>query len=263
MKTSVFYKQIIASILVIFFILLAWIYTYNIACFSLLIPVLIALVLSSSYIEIKMKEKKCFRNCYFKKNTFIAKILISPVLTSIFFILLSLSYTLSLMYNILTFDKTIFLSIGIFIFLVFGIYNYILRYFVDIINEKHLEIFAREFTIKISALILFCIYLFIYFNSYEPEYLRETLLETVNIATNSISSNCHFIDLILRVRIEIESQVWFLMKGSNNFLEEKNVKTIFWIGFIIVNSLSILALNRFIIQIIYLIKKLIREKDEK
>ena len=112
-------------------------------------------------------------------------------------------------------------------------------------------------------MILFCIYLFIYLNSYEPEYLRGTLSETIKIATNSISSSCQLIDVILRVRIEIESQIWFLMKGSNSFLDENNIKTILWLGFILINSLSILGLNRFIVQIIYLIKKIIKEKNAK
>ena len=87
MIKSNFFKQIIASILIIFFLLLAWTYTYNF-CFSLILAVLITLIIASSYIEMKIKQKECFRNCYFKDKTLISKIITSPIFTSIFFILL-------------------------------------------------------------------------------------------------------------------------------------------------------------------------------
>ena len=83
-------KVIFASIGIVFLILNAWYFTYHIGCFSLFIPILIMLILASSYIEIKLKQKECFRNCYFKENTLISKLIMSPYLTSVFYILLSI-----------------------------------------------------------------------------------------------------------------------------------------------------------------------------
>lgn len=254
-------RQVIGAAAVIFLVLLLWVNSYKMGCFSLLMPIIVTVAIASSYIEIRMKQKKCFRDCYFEKSTLISKFLTSPVLTSILFILLSISYSLTLMYISINFDSVFYMLLIIFIAAVFGIYRFFLSFFANIVNDKHLEIFARETTVKISALILFCIYAYLFLNSNEPEYLRETLIGTINVATNSISSNCSFIDNVLRVQTEIDSRVWFLMKESNSAIEEQNSKNILWIGFILMNSMAILGLNRFIVQVVYLLNKIIKRND--
>ncbi|MDT8338340.1 MAG: hypothetical protein RQ763_03980 [Sulfurimonas sp.] len=254
-------RQVLGAIAVIFLVLILWVYTYKLGCFSLLMPIIVTVVIASGYIEIRMKQKECFRDCYFKKNTLISKILTSPVLPSIFFILLSISYSLSLMYLSINFDSVFYLLLTLFIAAVFGIYRFFLNFFANIVNDKHLEIFARETTVKISALILFCGYAYLFLNSSEPEYLRETLKETLTAATNSISSNCSFVDVVLRTQTEVDSRIWFLMKESNSAIEEQSSKNILWISFMILNSLAILGLNRFIVQVIYLLNKIIKRND--
>lgn len=254
-------KVIFASIGIVFLILNAWYFTYHIGCFSLLIPILIMLILASSYIEVKLKQKECFRNCYFKESTLISKLIMSPYLTSIFYILLSTSYTVTLICNILFFDMKFYLLISIFIFISFKIYLFISNLFSGIVNDKQLEIFSREITSKITAFLLFSIYMFIFINSYEPDYLKETLQETLNVATKSISSNCMYIDTILRIKIEIDAQLWFYMTTLDNELANKNFKIIYWVSFIIFNTMSILGLNRLIIQIIYIANKNFKDKN--
>ena len=103
--------------------------------------------------------------------------------------------------------------------------------------------------------------MFIFINSYEPEYLKETLEETLSVATNSISSNCMYIDTILRIKIEIDAQLWFYMTSLDNELGNKNLKIISWVIFIIFNTMSILGLNRLIIQIIYIANKNFKDKN--
>ncbi len=256
-------KQIVASMVLIYFILIAWNNTYQIGCFSWFIPILITLILASSYIEIKLKEKECYKNCYFKDNTIIPKILMSPYFTSIFFIILSIGYSITLMYDILNYDKWMYVFIIIFIFIVFGIYNYLLNSFSKIINEKHLEIFAREITVKISALVLLIVYIFIYINGYDPEYLESTIEETLYSATNSMSSNCTYIDAILRIKTEIEVYMWFYTKEFDALNSNQNLRVISWIGFIFFNVISILGLNRLIVQIVYLTTKILKDDNGK
>lgn len=262
-NSNINFKQMIGAIIIIYFILIAWSNTYQIGCFSLIIPIFITLILASSYIEIKLKQKECFRNCYFKENTIISKILMSPYFTSIFFVLLSISYAVTLMYDILSFKMEFYFIIGIFTILIFKLYKYLLSFFSGIVNDKHLQIFAREITTNISAFILLCIYIVIYINDYEPEYLKSTLGETLNFASNSVSSKCSYIDFILKLKIEIEAYIWFYMKEFNVLDTNKNLKELAWIGFIVFNVLSILGLNRLIVQVVYLVNKIIKDEDGK
>ncbi len=159
------------------------------------------------------------------------------------------------------FDIKFYLLIIIFIFIAFKIYLFILNLFSEIVNDTQVEIFSREITSKITAVLLFGVYMFIFINSYEPEYLKETLEETLSVATNSISSNCMYIDTILRIKIEIDAQLWFYMTSLDNELGNKNLKIISWVIFIIFNTMSILGLNRLIIQIIYIANKNFKDKN--
>ena len=90
---------------------------------------------------------------------------------------------------------------------------------------------------------------------YEPSYLKDSLELTIQEATNSIHSNCAFIDWVLRFQVELDSTILFLTKATANSIENKDTNNLIWIGFIVVNALSILGLNRFIMQIIYLTNK--------
>ncbi|MDX4037700.1 hypothetical protein [Aliarcobacter skirrowii] len=248
-------KELVLTILFVFIILLLWKTTYHIACFSLIIPAVFVLVISYSFIEIKLRQKECFKNCYFKEDTFLARVITSPYFTSIIFVILSLVYTFSFMYNSLNFDIKFYVLLIFFVALAFYIYNFFVKRFSNLINEKHLQIFAREVTIKITALILLILYGIYFMYGYEPSYLKDSLELTIQEATNSIHSNCAFIDWVLRFQVELDSTILFLTKATANSIENKDTNNLIWIGFIVVNALSILGLNRFIIQIIYLTNK--------
>lgn len=248
-------KEIALSLFFIFIVLILWQTTYYLACFSLIIPLVFVFIIAYSFIEIRLRQKECFKNCYFKEDTFIAKILTSPYLTSFIFIVLSFFYTVSFMYSSINFDIKFYILLIFFIITAFYIYKFFIKFFSNIINEKHLELFAREVTIKITAFILLVLYGIYFLYAYEPSYLKDSLELTIQEATNSIYSNCIFIDWILRVQIEINSTILFFTKASANSMQNKDINNLIWIGFIILNALAILGLNRFILQIIYLISK--------
>lgn len=248
-------KEIVLVIFFIFTVLLLWKTTYHIACFSLFIPAIFVLIIAYSFIEIKLRQKECLKNCYFKEDTFLAKVITSPYFTSIIFVILSFVYTFSFMYNSLNFDIKFYLLLIVFVALAFYIYKFFVKRFSNLINEKHLQIFAREVTIKITAFILLILYGVYFMYGYEPSYLKDSLELTIQEATNSIYSNCAFIDWILRVQVELDSTILFFLKATTNSIENKDTNNLIWIGFIVLNALSILGLNRFIIQIIYLIDR--------
>ncbi|OCL83645.1 hypothetical protein [Arcobacter porcinus] len=248
-------KETILTILFVFTILILWKTTYHIACFSAILPIIFVLIIAYSFIEIKLREKECFKNCYFKENTFLAKIVTSPYFTSIIFLILSFVYTFSFMYNSINFGIEFYFLLILFIIIASFIYGFFIKKLSNIINEKNLEIFSRELTIKITSIIMLLFYGTYFLYAYEPSYLKDTLELTIQEATNSISSNCFGIDFILRVQAEIDSTILFLIKSTTNNIENSDVKNLIWIGFIISNAFSILGLNRFIIQIIYVVNK--------
>lgn len=248
------YKILIISFL-IFFILFAWKMTYSLGCFSLLLPLIYVLVIAYSFVEIRMREKECFKNCFIRNDTFWASIIVSPYFTSLVYVILSLFYTFSFMYNTLNYGIFFYVIIFVYIIISSYIYKYIINISTNIINEKHKRIFSREVTIKISAIILFIVYILYFMYEYEPSYLRETIESTLLVATKSVGSNCIFIDYVVRFQVEIDATILYITKIASINVTSSDINNLIWVVFIIMNTLSILGLNRFIIQIIYMIDK--------
>ena len=252
------YKLQITAILIVMFTLLSWKTTYSLGCFSLLIPLIYCFVIASSFIEIRMKEKECYKNCYFKENTLLASMITSPYFTSLIYIILSITYTFSFMYNTLSYGIIFYGIIILFILLSNYLYKSLLHFFSKIINEKHMDIFTREITIKITAVLLFIFYSAYFMYGYEP-HLKETIGATILEATNSIRSSCILIDYIIRIYVEIDYTVLFVTKVTSNNMDNSNINNLIWVAFIVMNTLSILGLNRFIMQIIYFLNKYERQ----
>ncbi|QKF58444.1 putative membrane protein [Aliarcobacter lanthieri] len=256
MKTLYLFKQLIFSISFPISILLLIKLTYSYSCYFLLIPIFITLFLTYSFFQKRMREKHCFKNCYFKDNTFLANIVISPYLTFIFYILLSCIYTITIIYSVLSFKWYFYIFLVIFIIFLFFLYNKLSSLFSNIVKEEYLDIFIKEITIKISSFILFIIFLFYTLNSFEPSYLSNNLEESLQLATNTLASNCQYLDFILRLKIELDTYFWYFTKYGSQIIDNSYLKTTIWILFIFINTLSIIGINRFFVQIISFSKKI-------
>jgi len=249
-------KQLLFSIFFPISVLLLIKLTYSYSCYFLLVPIFITLFLAYSFFQKRMREKHCFRKCYFKEDTFLANIITSPYLTLVVYITLSAIYTISIVYSVLSFKWYFYIFLLFFITFVFFVYNKLSLIFSNIIKEEHLEIFIKELTIKISSLLLFIVFIFYILYSFEPNYLSNDLEESLKLATNSLSSNCQSLDYILRLKAELDTYFWYITKYSSQIVENSNSKVFIWVLFIFINSLSIIGINRFFVQTISFSKKI-------
>lgn len=254
-------KLSIATIITIFLILFSWKLFYSLGCFSLLFPILVLAIVSSSFIDIKMNERICFKKCYFQDNSIFSKILTSSIGVVTFYFILSMAFTFSIMYGVISFPYQIWLYLLVHIVLVTFIYKKIIKSLEHTIQDKFINIFSREWTINISSIILFFMYGYIFYNGYEPDYLVKDLVKTVENASNSISSSCLFIDYLLRLNTELDGTFWWIVSNSSETFNNETLKTAIWASFIFINSLAILGINRFIVQLVYLLDKIFSRKN--
>lgn len=255
-------KLFFASLLSILLIFLIWKETYIYGCVILIFPLIVLLVISSSYIEIKMQDRMCFKNCYFNETSIFSKILSSRFMVTIFYFLVSLFMTISVMYAVIDYSLELWSYLIFHLFLVVILYKYLINLLSKTIHEKFLEMFSRELTISISTVFLLLMYIYIAWQGYEPSYLRESLKETIIAASNRLSSDCSVVNYILKLKIEIDSSFWWNIHRLSTSLESQSLKTILWLAFIFMNGLGILGLNRFIVQVIYLLNKLFENQGE-
>lgn len=249
-------KLSLATLLTLFLIFFIWRTSYHLGCYALLLPVVVLFAISHSFVELKMQERFCFRDCYFIEKSFLANLLSSRSFVVLFYLILSILMTISVMYAVLDFRMFFW------IYLVFQVLfaTFIFRWFKKILSktvkESFLRLFSREWAINISSALLLLVYIYISLQGYAPEYLRETLAETQLVASNTISSNCNIINYTLKIKMEIDSLFWWSFSSFAEHIDNTFFKSIAWLGFIFINALAILGVNRFILQIVYYLDKI-------
>lgn len=256
-------KLVVGSILSIFLIFLLWESTYKYSCLSLIFPIIILLVISTSFISKKMQERICHKNCYINNSSILAKFLTSRIMVTIFYIIVSIFMAITIMQNILEFTSQLWTYFLIHIFLVIYLYKFFLRMLKNTINESFLKIYVREITINMSSLILFLVYVFIIIKfGYLPEYMDDTLELTLQNATNSVKSDCIYIDYILRIKTEIDASFWFMLNQGTEILKEKYFVAMVWLTFIFINGFALLGINRFIVQTVYFLDDFLNKQKD-
>ncbi len=250
-------RLILASVISVLLMLGIWNASYGYNCSMLIFPVMMWIVVAHSFIEVKMHERLCFKSCYFKENSFLATILSSRTFVVIVFMIISLAMTFSALYGSLEYTSALWIYLVIHIILSIFLYKFLVQRFTSMIKSSYLNIFAREWTINIMAALFILIFVYVSMYNYEPAYLRNGLSATMNAASNSISSQCEYLETILKLQKEIESVFWWVVHRSTENVEDTALKYMMWIIFLLMNSLAILGVNRFILQVIYLLDKLI------
>lgn len=250
-------KLYIGSILVISLILLNWNAMYAVTCFSVFIPVFVLIVISSSFIQLKMNERLCFRDCYIIHDSLLSRVLVSRVFVIVYYIFLSLIMTLSTLYSVIDYSFLAWCYLLFHISLVVFIYKTNISILNKSIKNGYLFILSREMTVNVSSVVLFVVYAYFLLYGYEPDYLAVDINTTISNATNSIGSSCVNIDFILRLKVELDATFWWLTNQTSDHVSNSRLKLFIWIVFIIVNSLAVIGINRFVAQMVYLIDRIL------
>jgi len=249
----IFLKLFALTSIVFFIILFGWDNLYNSTCYILILPFVILLLVSHSFIELKMRERICFKNCYFKESSIFAKILSSRVLVTIFYVFVSILMSISALFGVIFYPLELWFYLIFHVGLVIFFYRYFHYLFRDTVKENYLSLFAREWAVNISSVFLIAVFIYLTLYSYEPTYLQQTLSQTIIVASNSVASSCEITSYILKLKIELDSIFWWIASNSTDALDNKLTKLAIWVIFLLINTLAILGINRLIAQIAYLI----------
>lgn len=249
-------KRVINSIGIVILIALLfglWSISYQYRCsVSLIFPLIVLAVIGSSFIEIKIQKRECLRECFFEKRSFISRILANRIFIVIIYTLISIAMTISTIYLMLDYTGSMLLYLIVYTLLLMAVYRITVIFLRGVAREKYLLLFSREAAIHITAFLSMAGYFYLLLYMPLPGYLSTDLNETIRNASGLISSDCLYMDYILRLKIELDSALWWLVGNSAKHIESQFFAKLIWISFATVNALAILGINRFIIQIIYL-----------
>lgn len=249
-------KLFLGTILSVFLLFFIWKASYSYHCVSLIFPLIMLFVISRGYIELKMEERFCFKECYFKEGAPFSRILTSRFFVTIFYLLLSMIMTISTFMISIDFSILLWSYFIVHILLSVLLFRYLKHLFRDTFQERYQLIFAREWTIRIMTVLLIVVFIYISLNEYTPVYLSHSLSETVNNATNAISSSCDAINIILKFGKTVDSSFWWVVYESTEQVNNTLIKTGIWVAFLFYNSLALLGINRLMLQVIYMLNNL-------
>ncbi len=248
-------KLFTGTALSFFLLFLLWNTSYGDYCFSLFFPLLMLLAVSYGYIELKMAERHCIKKCYFKEKSLFSRLLSSRILVTLVYMLLSLVMTVSTFVVVLDFPSWLWGYLLFHTLVSVLVFRYLNHLFTDTFQEKYQSLFAREWSIRIMALLLIAVFVYMSLNTYTPEYLTHSLKETIMNASDTVSSHCVYIEKALKVGKMIDSSFWWVINESTEQMDHRVVKTSIWLAFLFYNSLALLGINRLIMQIIYLLDR--------
>ena len=251
-------KLYVASIIIIFLLFSSWVQFFQLNCLFFILPVIVLSVISYSFIELKMHERVCFKNCYFKEESLFSKMLTSKITVIIFYLIISVLMTFSVLYAIIDFSFGLWIYLFVHTAFILVVYSFLDNIFENTVRSNFRSIFAREWTINIGAIPFILVYIYFITDGYEPSYLRSSLEETYQVASNSIYSNCAVISDSLRLQREVDSISWWTVVNGTTLSGHRILSIGTGILFISTNSLVLLGINRFIVQIVYLIDRLLR-----
>lgn len=254
-------KIYIASTLFLFLTLLTWTNNYQSGCYMLLFGVIVLLIISHSFIELKMQERLCFKNCFFKQNSLFAKMLSSRLLVVLFYILFSIAMSLSALIVMIDLQKEIWFYIfTINLAIILFLYRWLDHLLQDSVNESYRKLLVREWSINISTLFFMLFTIYIYYYGYEPQFLVDTLKDSMINAANLVSSECIFIDTILKLHEESDALFWWVVVNGSQHIEYNPLKLAIWLIFLLFNSFALWGINRFIVQVVYILDQIFQKE---
>ncbi len=102
---SYFFKIILGTSVIVGVLLGLWRLTYDKFCFSLVFVLLILGIVACSYISLKMHQRKCFAKCFVNSESFLSKMLHSPIMVICFYFIFSIFTSISIAYSVLDYDQ--------------------------------------------------------------------------------------------------------------------------------------------------------------
>ncbi len=255
---SYFFKIILGTSVIVGVLLVLWRLTYDKSCFSLVFVLLILGIVAYSYISLKMHQRKCFAKCFVNSESFLSKMLHSPIMVSCFYYIFSIFTSISIAYSVLDYNwmmwGIVFCTIVV-CATVFGVLEKILK---SIIKEDYLMLMSREVSAFVGTFFFIGLSCYVIYHGNMPDYLRPALIDTIKAASDSIYSSCDCMDYFLKTRKMLEGFAWWDMVKAESMGMNKRFMVAGWVAFIIYNALSGIAISRLSAQIIYWLSKYFR-----
>lgn len=149
-----FFKIILGTSVIVGVLLGLWRLTYDKFCFSLVFVLLILGIVACSYISLKMHQRKCFAKCFVNSESFLSKMLHSPIMVSCFYFIFSIFTSISIAYSVLDYNWMMWGLVFCTIVVCAAAFGTLEKMLKSIIKEDYLMLMSREVSAFVGTLFL-------------------------------------------------------------------------------------------------------------
>jgi Ca2+/Na+ antiporter len=239
----------LAAMLMAYFILIIWRDLYAFSCIILIIPLIITSIMMMGLFQFAAKKRLCLATCYFQSTSLLYKIFTGKLFVFLRALLTALLLTLVLLTQVVLWEWKVLIILFINVFLLYGLYLFILHSLAHSIHAKMRFVIAKNWTVTLNLLIMILVLAGVQYYSLIPDYLDASLTQTLNNATTHLFSECNIVHYLLQIGAEKDAFSWWLMMTGNEWISDQVISGMVWTVFLLSGGLAIWGYNRYLIEV--------------
>jgi hypothetical protein len=235
--------------------LLGWSLIYPLGCWSALLPAIVAAVLTLARRDRLAWRRRCLADCLFTSGSPLHRLLRSRALITLGAAAVALLLTGVLVVSIPRWDFTILAVVALDGLLITALFAWL--YHVSGgwlgVNPTHRTLFARVWTVRVNVLAMLPLLMLVQLQQPAPDYLDRDgqLRATLQAASASVTSECVAVDTLVRLGREGEAFAWWAILKATQAIEQRLLRWIAWLVFLLSGSLSLWAYGSFCVQLVH------------
>ena len=234
-----------------FVLLLIYQQTYMLGCiFSLSIPLLVTLIITYSLANMKLAQRRCLAECYFVQDSFLSKLVKSPLFLTFISFFLALFVALFLFTSLPLIDLW---GVGILLLDSFALgfaYIYLLAKFRSTLKEQMRERVVIAFITWVNVAVMALFYAAMQYYASPPIDLQNGLEQNMVLFSNSVASECGFLNTLLKLNAEAQVLQWHTWNYLIDALEQDTLRLGTTLLFLLQGGLLFFALSRYILEVV-------------
>jgi hypothetical protein len=234
---------------------LGWSLLYRFGCWSLLLPAIVVSVLTLAGRDRMSWRRRCLADCLFIEGSLLHRLLRARVLISLVALIVAITLAAVLMMSIPRWDISALAIVALDALAITALYLWLhwtsaglLR-----VNSACRTLFARVWTVRLNVLLILPILVVVQLQQPLPDYLDgdRQLRPTLQAATASVASDCPLVDAVVRLGREGEAFAWWAIMKATQAIEQRVLRWVAWLLFLLGGSLSLWAYSSFCVQLVH------------
>jgi hypothetical protein len=239
------------ALLAAFVLLLIYQQTYMLGCiFSLLIPLLITLIITYSLARMKLEQRRCLAQCYFVEDTFLSKLVKSPIFLTFISFCVAVFVALFLFTSLPLMDLWGLLILLLDSFALGFSYIYLLAKCTPTLKEQMRERVVIAVITWVNVAVMALFYATMQYYTSPPIELQNGLEQNMLLLSNSVASECGFLNTLLKINAEAQVLQWHTWDYLVDALEESTLRLATTLLFLLQGGLLFFALSRYILEVV-------------